>query len=320
MGEVYAGWIQTGQAGIIHGAAFGPTWLKGGNTKLGTVILRDLDLRRGMAPGQALGPRPITQEQFVTSVQEQAKVAARLAEHKNSAMKKGTHGPLVAGKHNLMVKNVVFMAKGKGALDSIAKFMTERPTVHIRAGVREGMEIEDYREDEHAPKGALDQYTRIATRDDLCRIPYYTYVDKWEKNDGLQSFLTSYVMPVVEFGLSTTIAGATAAAHEQWVKAAGHLESAIPGLDRAECAELIESLKEAVTGGLEAGHALKELFEKEKTGLLAVAASGRVKITMTCGERPGKIPLSVHEHSHPLPFFADELRNALNKLLGFSWF
>jgi hypothetical protein len=271
--KMYAGWIKTGQAGVIHGPAFGPTWLKGGDARKGTVMNRDRQ------PGQTIRIRNL-----------------------------GTQGSLTAGTspymHNLMVKNVVFLAEGKHALSNIIKFMKEHENVQIRAGIREGMKFEDWAD-------GMGEYEKIATREDICRIPYYTYVQKWKKEDGLLNFLTSYVMPVAEFGISTAVTGALASQHLAWVQGAGSLSSPFSGFTNSELTDMISSLQQVTGGIMETGHDLSELWKSDKFGIWEAAAAKRVKVVMTSGKRPEKTQISVHEHSHTLPFFAKEICNAL---------
>jgi hypothetical protein len=239
--KIKAGWVIHGQAAIVPGLAFGPTWLKGGG---------------------------------------------------------GKTGPLVTGMHNLLYKDVVFIGKGKYALGGVVKYMQGLQFVKIQCGIREGMMVESFEKSEYG--GGDDQVMVKVTRQNLTRVPYYLYVLEYKESDRtLSKLLVEYVVPIVSFAGGITHAAVS--------------PEVVPteGMDLG-----LKLMFGSVEAGFDAYDATKGLFKHDIRGLLNIAYKcEKVKVVLTSRSNayPGETVIATHRHTHPMPYFAQDIVNAIGR-------
>jgi hypothetical protein len=219
-----------------------------------------------------------------------------------------SQGSLSGGYHNLFFKDVVFQAEGQDPVGAIINQMQDMHYVKIRCGIREGMEIEDWKEDEGTTGGGLEQFKRKATRDDIVRVDYYTYVYEPSKDQrSFDALLSKAVFQVVGFAGGAVHAGVAAPHSEslpanleqfgkEWLP---HFLTEIP-----ELREKIGKLKELVEGMLKEGQA--DLLKAMKSKKAVLVLTSRKSHVMT--------PIATHKHMHPLPFLAGDVINAVKEI------
>jgi hypothetical protein len=277
------------------------------------------------------------------------------------------HGPL-----NLINKDVFIAAEGAHALNAILEYMKGRSSIHIAAGLLEGMEVEiwpdeDDRWKEQWAAGVAKLNLKPATgtdsdarRQDFAnqsfgrttrsiprpaefhpagfvgvnptpayqmavahneevkvkitklqefKIPYYVYVEEWSKADATQKFMMEHMMQVVEFGISTGVAGATQAARAQWLQLYGQQASGFGNLTKAEFGDMVMGVAEFLGSALETGETLHDLLKDHShdCGIWQAATSKRMKVLITCHKLCNKTPVAEHTHEHSLPTLAKEI-------------
>ena len=195
-------------------------------------------------------------------------------------------GPLVGGYHNLLVKDVVFNGKGRGALYAIIEQMKLMSNVRIRAGIQEGMSIEKFVESEFG--GGDDQITVTAGKSDKTRVPYYMYVFPHKVSAySFQGQLMSMVTRMAAFG-------------------GGLGASALPSAS---------SLPFTVGDVVGAGQTMVDQGQTHfggKGSELKQASNGEdVIMLLTTLQRQGSRPISTHKGSHSLASLSRDIHQAL---------
>jgi hypothetical protein len=129
-------------------------------------------------------------------------------------------GPVHAGYHNLIGKDIIFHGNGKNALGAIMEQMRKLAPVKVRCGIYPGMTVEKFVESEFG--GGMDQVRVEATEADVVRMPYYVYVAPEEKSKYSFNALTlSLVQTATAVGTNIGIQGAEGVINyrELWGKA-----------------------------------------------------------------------------------------------------
>jgi hypothetical protein len=210
-----------------------------------------------------------------------------------SGLSKGPHwlrgkthsGPVSGGYHNLLTKDIVFIGEGKkgGALQAILQTMKGLSSVKIRCGIREGMEIEDFKDSEYG--GGMDEFRRKATEDDIVRMEYYGYVMPY---DRFKSAFNAELMRIVS-GL-TGFASASNLAVDKIVLAADFSNSVFYMKDKI--------------GQQMAAH-------DTRSDLRKAMSADDVIVVFTGTTLKSATPVVKHKHTHSMTTFAQEINNAM---------
>ncbi|ANY19552.1 hypothetical protein A6F68_01030 [Tsuneonella dongtanensis] len=207
-------------------------------------------------------------------------------------------GPLPAGDHNVMIKDIVFHGKGTltgggyktgAVLNAVLSQMGKLANIRIVCGIRPGMAIEDFVESEYG--GGMDQITREATVDDKVHVPYYVYVFPFNSNSSpFQRELQRFVIGATGF----------AQGHVALSEVAGYIKD---GLEIGSfAASQAIGLKNAA---------------RDKKGPLYKAANPKiysgppeVMVLITSIKRTDMDPIVTHSHAHFLPTLSREITRA----------
>ena len=191
-------------------------------------------------------------------------------------------GPLRGGKHNLMVKNILFRGKGNHALGAIVEQMKLMGDVKVRCGIYPGQSIEKFVESELG--GAMDQVTVKATKDDITRVPYHLYAFRYEKSDyHFDSILASLASKVTGFaGIHHDVAGA------------GEL-----------------AFRDAYDAGVAAVRTIQKSVDHHRSDLSKAMWADDVVVLLTSKAMHGKHAVATHSHTHGMPELARDISNAV---------
>jgi len=187
-------------------------------------------------------------------------------------------GPLMNGTHNLIGKDIVFHGTGKHALGAIVAKMQELENVKVHSGIYPGMSLEKFVESEYG--GGMDQVTTTATREDICRMAYKTYVFKHDKSayhfDSLVSYL---VMQSVGFAPSGE--------------------------------GIASTFLELVNGGLTLHEKGSSLKPDKKSDFQHALNADKVFVILTSRALSGRTEVASHSHTHTMPTLAKDLVKAV---------
>lgn len=186
-------------------------------------------------------------------------------------------GPVQAGCHNLIGKDIVFHGKGKHALGAIVETMLSLPRVKVRCGIRPGMMIEKFEESEYG--GGMDEVCVVATEADIQRMKYYGHVFPDEPG-------------AYQFGslVSSFISRATG-----FAGVASGLSAEVRG---------------AFEGGMTLYDKIRPMASANRSPLQSALVSDKVFVLLT-GDARRTNPLASHSHTHSMPTIAKDIVDAV---------
>lgn len=229
-------------------------------------------------------------------VRDRASVVHGMAIGPSWLVGKSRFGPLTGGYHNLLTKDIVFEGKGKHALDAIVGVMNGLPTVKIRCGIREGMQMERFEESEYG--GGMDEHKVTATRKDVSRVPYGIYVHRITESDySFKSQLASLVTRMIP------PSGSFASAGE------GSMISPAMRNLLSEHATMPRDLYDAA---VTVSDHVRNMMPAQQD-LAAAIGSKKVRVVLS-SKLHSRVPIATHSHTHSLPTLARDIGNAVMHL------